>query len=97
MEGILTHTENISIGGVYVILKDKIEMGSLIHIEIDLLDGGAHIKCQGKVVRCQQRPASTHIKSSFFDVGLEFVGVGEGDKSHLQAALGRFKDKEIRS
>jgi len=47
---ILTHTENIGIGGVCVILKQDLKMFSSVELELDLLDLENHIKCKGKVV-----------------------------------------------
>ena len=41
---ILTHTENVGIGGVCLILRQDIKMFTIVDLELDLLDLGNHIK-----------------------------------------------------
>ncbi len=84
---ILTHTENIGIGGVCVALKINLKMFAPIHLELDLLDGDSPIKCQGKVVWSIRRKNHEVIKPSFYDVGIEFSDIPLKDKKRIEEAL----------
>ena len=81
---ILTHTDNLSAGGVYIVLKDEIELNSLVDLELDLMDMTNHICCEGKIVWLRKREGGINFKSSFYDVGVEFVGLKQEDTSRLE-------------
>src|SRR3990167_6170101 len=66
---LLTHTENIGIGGICVTLKQSVKMFSSVEIELDLMDLENHIKCSGKIVWIVRRPASDTKKPLFYDIG----------------------------
>ena len=85
---LLTHTENLSIGGVRVILKNSVAMGASIDVEIDLLDTGEHLSCKGKVVWSEKRKSTEAVKPNFFDIGIEFMNVGEADQKRLDLIVG---------
>jgi Tfp pilus assembly protein PilZ len=78
---LLTHTENISVGGVRLILKKTLEFGATVVIEIDLMDTGEPLRCQGKVVWSEQRKKSELIKPGFYDIGIEFSAVSPADQN----------------
>ncbi|MFT7538779.1 MAG: Tfp pilus assembly protein PilZ [Lysobacterales bacterium] len=86
---LLTHTENIGIGGVCVILKQNVKMFSLVDLELDLLDLGDHIKCEGKVVWNVQRKMDESKKPLYYDVGIEFEVVDEKNKERLDTIVKR--------
>lgn len=86
---ILTHTENIGIGGVCVILKQNIDMFAPVEIELDLLDLGDHIRCKGKIVWNVQRQADINKKPLFYDLGIEFDGLSDADRKRLQEVVDR--------
>ena len=68
---ILTHTENLGVGGVCVIIKEDIKTFFPVKVELDLMDMGDHIKCTGKVVWNVRRAEKSH-KKMFHDIGIEF-------------------------
>ena len=88
-EAILTHTENIGTGGICVILKQSLRMFCPVDLELDLLDLGSHIKCQGKVVWNVQRQGDAQMKPSFYDIGLEFVDIGKKEQQRLEEVVNR--------
>jgi c-di-GMP-binding flagellar brake protein YcgR len=90
---ILTHTENISIGGACVILKKAIELFSPVNIEIDLMDGGEVIAFRAKVVWSVRRKAIEAHKPSCYDQGLEFVDI----KDEHRARVGQTVEHLVRS
>ncbi len=84
---ILTHTENIGIGGICVITKQNIKLFTPVKIELDLLDLGEHMKCQGKVVWSIRRKEAVEKKKSFYDIGIEFMNLGEKETRRLEKII----------
>ena len=72
METLLTHTENVSTGGVCVIVRKHLDIFMPVVIELDLLDSDDTIVCNGKVVWTVRRKAAEEFKPSFYDTGIEF-------------------------
>ena len=89
-ESILTHTENIGIGGVCVTINRNIPMFSPVELEIDLLDTESHIKCHGKVVWAIQRKLDEKKKPLFYDLGIEFSDIPPNDQKRLDEVVKRF-------
>ena len=83
LEVILTHTENISLGGACVILKKAVDLFSFVNIELDLMDGGEIVACRAKVVWSVRRKAIESHKPSCYDLGLEFVDITEENRSRV--------------
>lgn len=86
---ILTHTDNVGIGGVCVVLKKDVKMFSEVELELDLLDLGEHICCNGKVVWNVQRQREADEKPLFFDIGIEFLNIAAEDKKRLERIVER--------
>ena len=72
-DAILTHTENIGLGGLCITLKNEIKMFSAVDLEVDLLDLSEHIKPKGKVVWSVRRKSIEKVKPLFYDTGVEFT------------------------
>ena len=88
-EAMLTHTENIGIGGVCIILKRSLKLFTPVELEVDLLDTTNHIKCEGKVVWCVQRKGIDDKKPSFFDTGVEFMNISIRDQQRISEIVNR--------
>ena len=86
-ETLLTHTENIGLGGVCVILKRNLKIFSEVKLEIDLLDFGDHVCCPGKIVWNVRRRSDIEKKPLFYDIGIEFSSITDSDKKHLQTVV----------
>ncbi|MCK4882741.1 MAG: PilZ domain-containing protein [Candidatus Omnitrophica bacterium] len=86
---ILTHTDNVGIGGVCVVLKQSVKMFSEVELELDLLDLGEHICCNGKVVWNVQRQSEVQEKPLFFDIGVEFIDIASEDQKRLERIVDR--------
>ena len=94
-EAMLTHTENIGIGGVCIILKRGIKLFTPVELEIDLLDTTTHIKCEGKVVWSVQRRNSDDKKPSFYDTGVEFINVNIKDQQRISEVVNRLMKLDL--
>ena len=86
---ILTHTDNVGIGGVCVVWKQSVKMFSEVELELDLLDLGEHICCNGKVVWNVQRQSEAPEKPLFFDIGIEFINIADEDQKRLERIVER--------
>ncbi len=86
-EVILTHTENVSLGGTCVIIKKAFDLFTQVTVEIDLMDAGEPILCRAKVVWSVRRKAIEESKPSFYDLGLEFLDIQSQDRSRLEKVV----------
>ncbi|MBI4309107.1 MAG: PilZ domain-containing protein [Candidatus Omnitrophica bacterium] len=86
----LTHTENIGVGGICVIVKKEIKLFSSVDIEIDLIDEVDHIVASGRVIWMVKRKAIEPFKPSFYDTGIEFENLNDKHKPKLDAAINKF-------
>ena len=84
---ILTHTEDISLGGVGVCIPNELELFEQIMIELDLIDGESPISCHGKVMWVVQHKITDPIKKPFFDTGIEFVNMPENCRVRLEKVV----------
>ena len=91
----LTHTENIGMGGLCVILKNEIRLFTPVDMEVDLLDLSENITPRGKVVWIVRRKASEELKPMFYDVGIEFSQIAKRDHERLRENLRRLIDKGV--
>lgn len=91
---ILTHTDNIGVGGVCVAVKQALEMFSPVKLELDLLDLEDHIRCTGKVVWSVQRAEVDKKKQLFYDIGIEFVNIDKRDQERLGKVITRLCKKQ---
>ncbi len=88
-EAFLTHTENIGIGGVCIILNKEISLFAPVELEIDLLDTNPHIKCQGRVVWSVRRKSEEKKKPLFYDMGIEFTDIKADERKRLDEIVSR--------
>jgi len=86
---VLTHTDNVGVGGVCVALKQIVKMFSVVDIELDLLDLGNHICCKGKVVWNVESKESGKTASRLYDLGIEFIDIKDEDQLRLQKVIKR--------
>ncbi len=84
----LTHTENISSGGCYLIVPKNATKGSKLSLELDLLDDGDHMVFDGMVAWIEQRSMLKSHKTFYYDIGISFDEMKEKDKKRLEDALG---------
>ncbi|MFZ5800848.1 MAG: PilZ domain-containing protein [Candidatus Omnitrophota bacterium] len=95
-EAMLTHTENIGIGGVGIISKRELKLFDKVELELDLLDMQPHIKCDGKIVWSVRRKDTEEVKPSYFDIGIEFVNINDKDRKRIEFIVNRLADLELR-
>lgn len=92
---VLTHTDNVGVGGVCVVLKQPVKIFSVLEIELDLLDLGNHIRCKGKVAWNIEKDSGDKKSQKIFDVGIEFMDIEEKDRSRLQEVINRLAKNNV--
>lgn len=83
---ILTHTQNVGIGGICVLISEDIKKFYPLEIELDLMDLGDHIKCKGKVV-WNVLNNENGSKKNMYDIGIEFEELNEKDRKRIFQAV----------
>ena len=91
---LLSHTENIGLGGFALTIKSNVKIFSKIEIELDLLDMEDHLRCHGKVVWSVRRKETSQKKPAFYDVGVEFVDLSDKDRKRLERIVQAMMNKQ---
>jgi c-di-GMP-binding flagellar brake protein YcgR len=78
---IFTHTENISAGGIRVVIPEKIEVSSKVGLEIDLRED--IISCKGRIVWVVDKESPYHKGIVYHDSGIEFQEIKESDRQTI--------------
>ena len=76
-----THTENIGLGGICVILPKDLGIFAPVEIQLDLLDGTALVECDGAIVWIV--PSKKDKKEESFDTGIEFTNLKRKDEVRI--------------
>lgn len=77
-------TENISMGGVCVILEKELLRKTPVELEIALPDDLLPVECSGKVRWSTKRSDYLNKKPSQFETGIEVIEISDQDKSRLK-------------
>ncbi|MBN2096900.1 MAG: PilZ domain-containing protein [Candidatus Omnitrophica bacterium] len=81
---ILTHTENISLGGVRVVIPRKIEALAEVELEIDLKDTLPPVLAEGIVRRAEELAGSGSGRPRHYDTGIKFTNLNLEDKRRIE-------------
>ena len=90
-----THTENIGVGGIAVVLDKPLDIFENVQIELALGDNKPSIKCMGSAVWVVKHSTfEKHIPPKF-DTGLEFIDISEEDLARVDAIVNEICLKEL--
>jgi len=81
---ITTHTENIGLGGICVILKEDFNLFRNVELEILLEDSSQPLRCSGSVVWVVKKSDPANKRAITFDTGIEFLNIKEVDKVRIE-------------
>ena len=82
-----TQTENLSIGGVCVILERGLLKNTPVETELFLPEDPIPVTCAGKIAWSVRRNEYAKKKPSQFDTGIEFIGLPDEDKFRLKRII----------
>lgn len=94
IQAVLTHTEDLSINGVRVLIREKIELRSEIDLEIDLKDTLATVLSKGVIKWVQEIPPQKENAVAHYDTGIEFIGLKAENKSRIKVIIDHLLSKE---
>lgn len=79
-----SHTEDISAGGIMVIIEEEFKPSIIVDLELFLWDNGKSIKCKGEIAWVNEIiPKET--KPHLFNTGIKFIDISDSDKEQIRA------------
>jgi len=79
---LISRTENISKGGMRVILAKRLEVLDMVDLELSLKRDKI-IRCKGKVIWVKEKAPSAEAQSVMFDTGIQFIGISHSDRDYI--------------
>jgi c-di-GMP-binding flagellar brake protein YcgR len=79
---ISTHTENISVGGVRVIIEEELKKNIIVDLEIEIND--KLLLCKGEVVWEEKKESRCCPGVFYYDMGIEFKEIKPKDKEIIR-------------
>lgn len=79
----ISHTENMGVGGIRVILQEKLHIPAEVEVELFLPDREESLKCKGQIIWVKELNP-TRIKPCLFDTGIKFIGMSGPDQELLK-------------
>lgn len=96
-KSISTHTENIGIGGICVIIKDNLGLFQGVNLEIFLEDEKTPIRCAGTAVWIVKKRPEKKEDSYSYDTGIEFVDLDDNQRERIAKIVDYILKKQIPS
>ena len=78
-----THTENIGVGGICVMLEKDLGIFAPVEIQLDITDGQPDIECDGAIVWIVQKKEPKENNKNY-DTGIEFTNLKRKDAERIQ-------------
>ncbi|MCP4652479.1 MAG: PilZ domain-containing protein [Candidatus Omnitrophica bacterium] len=86
---ISTYTEDISGGGVKVVVREQLEV--LEEVDLKIYVKGDFVRCKGKVVWVKEKPSPVLDGVVFYNAGIEFGELTEDDKKIIDVCVEELK------
>lgn len=84
-ESVSTYTEDISQEGVKVVIKQKLDVGSELGVEIYL--SKPPLVCRGRVIWTKKRPGKWFKKEKFYELGIKLNEINQENQAVLKKRL----------
>jgi len=83
---LVSHTENISRGGIRVILEENLKYFPVIGIDL-MIAKNKEIQCEGRVVWVKEKVSPVDKEPIMFDTGIEFTTISDSDKKNIECMV----------
>jgi hypothetical protein len=83
---LVSHTENLSEGGLRVMLEEKLSPFTVVGIEL-YVDKGRPVKCKGKVAWVKDIFNPIAREAILYDTGIKFIELNDFDKNYLKKII----------
>ncbi len=90
-EVISLHTENISAGGIRLIVDKRLTVNNTV--EIELFAELSPIVCKGRIAWVSEIKPMEGENAYLFDVGIEFIEISEKCKERLEKLVSKLVDR----
>jgi len=88
-----THTENVSGGGIRVILEEKLNVTTQVDIELFLFHTELPIRCKGQVIWAVELKPE-RIMHRLFYTGIKFVEISDHNREEIKKLVAEILAKE---
>ncbi|NQT47080.1 MAG: PilZ domain-containing protein [Candidatus Omnitrophica bacterium] len=86
-------TKNISLGGLNVVVMEKLLPGATLHLEVDIPTKKHPFTCTTEVVWSKPLPQEDRSKNREFETGVKFVQMGKADKAVLEGFISHLTER----
>lgn len=90
-----THSENISEGGIKVLLEKELKIGSLIKLQV-FITSGVPIDCKG-IITWNKKVNPELTKPDVFETGIQFIELDDDDQAIISNVVKKVLTKEDRA
>lgn len=80
---VTTYSKNISVGGICIILLERVELNSVLDLTFSMPDCKQTIKAQGEVVWLREFVIGVNQTIKGYEAGIEFTNISEEDKNKI--------------
>ena len=88
---IATYTEDLSLGGVRVVLQQKLKISDTVDLKIYIGDEFVH--CKGKIAWIKEQASSVLEGVLFYEAGIEFVDLRASSQSLIESCVNTIEAK----
>lgn len=88
-----THTENISEGGINVILDEELHNPDVVALKLYLTGKVAPIECKGEVIWSKVISPEA-VKPSLFSTGIKFIGLSYDSNEAIRNVITCFSEQK---
>ena len=89
---ITSHTENISEGGIRVILEERLSPHSPVGIEL-FFEKGRPVRCKGKIAWVREKLNPLDKTVTMYDTGVRFMDLTEKDREYIKKLVDVIADE----
>lgn len=89
---ITTHTENISEGGIQIIIEEKLTPYSIVGLEL-FFEKDKPIKGKGKVAWVREKINPLGNEAILYDTGIKFIDLSTKDKNYIRVLVQTIEEK----
>jgi len=89
---IATYTEDLSTGGIRVVVQKKLAMSDPVDLKIYI--GDEFVRCPGKVAWIKEKTSSVLDGVIFYDAGIEFSGLKDSDRTLIEHCVKEIEAKQ---
>ena len=89
-----THTENVSEGGLNVILDEELHSPDAVELKLFVTGKVTPIECKGQVA-WTKLISPVQVKPALFSTGIQFTELSHDSKEAIRNVVSCFSDKEV--